>query len=529
MIFTGALTDEEIASLTARLGNYYVTPWPAIPATIYPPVVTAQNNKDGWNGIVGMPFGLLSEAPNASATAPKIGAATSIGVATAGGSDVLTATITMSAANGTLSGGGGTANGLVYSIPAGNAAAMQAALRAVRFTPNAAINTTFTLDIKNSAGASSVMTVTTAATEKAPLEQSIAVAAAFTPRNYFGVNISGGETGTADTRDQHGTSYTYGSLSEFDYWSSKGFGTIRLPFNLQRVQPRAFGPIRANQIGYIKERLDRALANGQYVVLDMHNYGGCWDYFGVGLGYFLVAEVDEGGTERIVDCWKRMVALFKNYPNVIWNLMNEPKGDRGQTSDQWNTAQQRILHEAVRSQGANQLVLLSGGKNYSGAKDWVANQGAKWDTFNQPGWTGTNGDPADNWAFDMHQYLDQSNEGRYADAQPGKGASVLVGATGWCRTTVSGVARAKPFKAWLGEFGWSPNDSLSNTGVPSQEGTNLVQYMKANRDVWIGFTYWLGGAAGFYKGSVYPAIPNNPANPSPTGDAPQVAILLNGI
>ena len=145
------------------------------------------------------------------------------------------------------------------------------------------------------------------------------------------------------------------------------------------------------------------------------------------------------------------------------------------------------------------------------------------------GWTGTNGDPADNWAFDMHQYLDQSNEGRFPDAQPGKGASVLVSATNWCRTTVGGVARAKPFKAWLGEFGWSPNDSLSSTGIPSQEGTNLVQHMKANRDVWIGFTYWLGGAAGFYKGSVYPAIPNNPANPSPTGDAPQVAIMLNGI
>ncbi|MES3096219.1 cellulase family glycosylhydrolase [Sphingomonas aerolata] len=531
LIFTGALTDAEIASLTARLNSYYASPWPAIPATIYPPVVTTQNNKDGWNGIVGLPFALLREAPNASATAPKVapGAATAIGVATAGGSDVLTATITMSAANGVLSGGGGTATGLVYSIPAGNAAAMQAALRAVRFTPNAAADTTFTLEVKNTAGASSVMTVKTAATEKAPLEQSLAATGTFTPRNYFGVNISGGETGMADTRDTHGTSYTYGSLSEFDYWSSKGFGTIRLPFQLQRVQPRAFGPIRANQIGYIKERLDRALANGQYVVLDMHNYGGCWDYFGTGLDYYLVAEVDEGATDRIVDCWKRLVALFKNYPNVIWNLMNEPKGDRGQTALQWKTAQERILHEAVRSQGANQLVMLSAGPDHSGAKDWANKQGAIWDTFNQPGWTGANGDPADNWVFDMHQYLDPGNSGTSATAQAGKGASVLVGATGWCRTTVGGAPRAKPFKAWLGEFGWSPNDSLSSQGVPSQEGTNLVQYMKANRDVWIGFTYWLGGAAGFYKASVYAAIPDTTYNPSPTGDAPQVAILLNGI
>jgi endoglucanase len=105
------------------------------------------------------------------------------------------------------------------------------------------------------------MTVTTAATERAPLEQPMAVSASFTPRNYFGVNISGGETGTADTRDQHGTSYTYGTLSEIDYWAGTGLGVIRLPFSLQRVQPRAFGPIRANQIGYIKECLDRALAN----------------------------------------------------------------------------------------------------------------------------------------------------------------------------------------------------------------------------------------------------------------------------
>jgi hypothetical protein len=51
--------------------------------------------------------------------------------------------------------------------------------------------------------------------------------------------------------------------------------------------------------------------------------------------------------------------------------------------------------------------------------------------------------------------------------------------------------------------------------------------MKANRDVWIGFTYWLGGAASFYKTSVYAAIPNSTYNPSSTGDAPQVSILLN--
>jgi endoglucanase len=492
-------------------------------------VLTEQKNKDGWIGIVDMPFALLSEAPNASATSPKIGSPTAIGVATASENDVVTATITMSAANGILSGGGGALDGLVYTLPAGKAAEMQVALRAVRFTPNTVASTTFVVDVRNVLNASATMTVTAAATEKAPIEASIEVTETFTPKNYFGVNISGGETGTADARDLHGTSYTYGNLSEFDYWASTGLGVIRLPFSVTRVQPRAFSPIRANQVALIKERLDRALRNGQYVVLDMHNYGGCWDYFGVGFGYFIVAEVDEGGTDRMVDCWKRLVSLFKNYPNVIWNLMNEPKGDRGQTSDQWNTAQQRILHESVRSQGANQLVLLSGGKNFSGAKDWVANQGTKWDTFNQPGWTGTNGDPADNWAFDMHQYLDPGNSGQQATAQAGKGASVLVSATNWCRTTPGGVARTKPFKAWLGEFGWSPNDSLSSAGVPSQEGTNLVQYMKANRDVWIGFTYWLGGAASFYKGSVYPAIPNSPFNPSPTGDAPQVAILLDGI
>ena len=94
--------------------------------------------------------------------------------------------------------------------------------------------------------------------------------------------------------------------------------------------------------------------------------------------------------------------------------------------------------------------------------------------------------------------------------------------TTWCRQTNGAVARANPFKAFLGEFGWTDG---SYTGAnPVTVGTSMMDYMSANSDVWLGWTFFVGGSFAFYAGYTH-------GNVVPTGspgsyvDKPQMAIL----
>ena len=54
--------------------------------------------------------------------------------------------------------------------------------------------------------------------------------------NLLGVNISGGEYGSTGTGTL-GTDYIYPSGTELQYFASKGMTAIRLPFQLERLEP----------------------------------------------------------------------------------------------------------------------------------------------------------------------------------------------------------------------------------------------------------------------------------------------------
>ncbi|MCW6510956.1 cellulase family glycosylhydrolase [Lichenifustis flavocetrariae] len=135
-------------------------------------------------------------------------------------------------------------------------------------------------------------------------------------------------------------------------------------------------------------------------------------------------------------------------------------------------------------------------------------QDAAWGTFNQPGWTGNNGDPLNNFAFEGHAYLDSNNSGIRDDVQGGNasfGSTIMVDMTNWCRYTNGNTStpKANPFKAFVGEFGWTTST------LPMQAGTNQLDYLSANSDVWIGWTWYLGGnfasQANYTYGSVVPS------------------------
>jgi hypothetical protein len=113
-------------------------------------------------------------------------------------------------------------------------------------------------------------------------------------------------------------------------------------------------------------------------------------------------------------------------------------------------------------------------------------------------------DPAHNFAFEVHQYLDTWGAGTQSDVVSATiGAQRLAAVTAWAEATGN--------KLFLGEFG------VSSDAVSLEALNNMLSFMQQHSDVWEGGTYWAAGAwQGQYMYSVEPAQGI---------DKPQMAIL----
>jgi endoglucanase len=156
---------------------------------------------------------------------------------------------------------------------------------------------------------------------------------------------------------------------------------------------------------------------------------------------------------------------------VIFGLVNEP---HTMATEAWRDAAQAAI-DAIRFAGATNLILVPGNA-WTGAHSWLQN------------WYGTpNGtvminisDPANNFAYEVHQYLDSDSSGTSTTCvSPTIGVERLANFTTWCR--------ANGVRGFLGEFAGSTNSGCL-VAV-----SNMLSYIQANTDVWMGWTWWAGG------------------------------------
>ncbi|TYC78824.1 tandem-95 repeat protein [Stappia sp. BW2] len=277
---------------------------------------------------------------------------------------------------------------------------------------------------------------------------------------YTGVNLSSMEFGSADI-GQVWTDYGTNGIEHYNYWANAGANTVRLPFTWERVQHTANGPLDADYLQLIKDSVAHAQANGQLIILDMHNFGSYFDQ-----------EMSSGSQSlktAFMDVWTKLANEFKDEPNVWFDIMNEPHDITAAT---WMEYAQAAT-DAIRATGATNKLLIP-------TVDW---SGAH--RFNDPGYQDEEAiyeafhDPAGNFAFEVHQYLDSDSSGTSPDAVDGKGAAVLQGVTDW--------ARAHGIELFLGEFG------VAADGANADEYVDLLNHMNANGDVWLGWTAWGAG------------------------------------
>jgi aryl-phospho-beta-D-glucosidase BglC (GH1 family) len=164
--------------------------------------------------------------------------------------------------------------------------------------------------------------------------------------------------------------------------------------------------------------------------------------------------------------------------------MNEPNS---MPTSQLVTSHNAAI-QSIRDKGARNLILVPGNQ-WTGAHAW-----------NETYYNGANSvhmlnivDPIDNFAFDVHQYLDNDSSGTSTQIGTNQnpdnvniGVQRLTNFTNWLH--------ANNRKGFLGEFAVA--NSRIGTGatqIGDEAINNMLNYIDANDDVWLGWAWWAAG------------------------------------
>lgn len=132
----------------------------------------------------------------------------------------------------------------------------------------------------------------------------------------------------------------------FDEVCDTGVNAIRIP-----VHPESW----ANDEYYLWRYLDKAVEwsveNNTYVIIDLHFIGNVLTGEGSQM-----RDVGEDAYQFSIDFWQTISSYFKDVPNVIYEIYNEPTA----ISDaDWMPCANKLV-DTIRNTGSNQLIIVSG-------------------------------------------------------------------------------------------------------------------------------------------------------------------------
>jgi endoglucanase len=300
----------------------------------------------------------------------------------------------------------------------------------------------------------------------------------------LGVNLAGAEFGS-NVPGVFGTDYTYPTHAEIDYYAAKGMGVIRLPFLWERVQRSEFAALDATELGRLDDVVNYATGKGLKIEIEPHDYG-----YGFG-GLIGSAQTPNSA---FADLWGKLAGHFQSNSGVIFGLMNEP---HDQSASAWLGSANAAI-AAIRGAGAVSQEILVPGSYWDGAWTWVSSDN---DTVIGAGVQ----DPAHNFAFEVHQYLDADGSGTHPGAVSATiGVERLTAITQWAEATGNHL--------FLGEVGVTTDQ----TSLTAFDG--MLTYMQQHTGAWQGVTYWAGGP--WWGNYMFSIEPQNGV------DKPQMGILV---
>ena len=265
-----------------------------------------------------------------------------------------------------------------------------------------------------------------------------------------------------DLPGRNGFEYAYPTDETIGSLARLGFGAIRLPVRWERLQPELNGPLDLDELGRLDATIRTARGAGLRTIIDLHNYG-----------YYNKDQLGSPAApvRAFSDLWTRLVSHMRGEQSVAFGLMNEPHDLQAEA---WLEAANAAIR-GIRSTGARQLILVSG-TAYSGAHSWTSDLQV-----------GNNGrtmlgvrDPNNNYAFEVHQYLDGDYSGRAPSCE--KGAAALKAIENMSRWLA-----ANRQQAFLGEIGASVQPECV-TAL-----SMIIQHIDQQPHQWIGWTAWAAG------------------------------------
>lgn len=142
----------------------------------------------------------------------------------------------------------------------------------------------------------------------------------------------------------------------FDEMAAAGANVMRLPVHPERWE---------RDPDYLWRYLDPAVKwngeNGVYTIIDLHFIGD--------IGAARGPQMPDIGTpskDFALDFWQQVATYFKDTPNVIFEIFNEPASI---SAKDWQPHAQALVN-AIRAAGANQLIIV-GGIEYSRDLSWA--------------------------------------------------------------------------------------------------------------------------------------------------------------
>jgi endoglucanase len=300
----------------------------------------------------------------------------------------------------------------------------------------------------------------------------------------LGVNLAGAEFGS-NVPGVFGVDYTYPTHTEIDYYASKGMQVIRLPFLWERLQHSENAALDSTELARLDDVVNYATGKGLKIEIEPHDYG---------YGFGALIGSAQTPNSAFADFWGKLAQHFSANANVVFGLMNEP---HDQSASTWLTSANTAI-AAIRSAGAMSQEILVPGSYWDGAWTWTSTDNAAVIG------TGVQ-DPAHNFAFEAHQYLDADGSGTHPGAVSATiGVERLTAITQWAEATGNHL--------FLGEVGVTTDQ----TSLTAFDG--MLSYMQQHPDAWQAVTYWAGGP--WWGNYMFSIEPQNGV------DKPQMDVLV---
>ena len=295
----------------------------------------------------------------------------------------------------------------------------------------------------------------------------------------------------------------------FTYWRSLGIRTIRLPTKWESFTPVLGGPIEPNYLTNVIGIINDAQANGQSVLIDIHNSG----YFVPSEGalpYVLGAGPLAAPFTAYAPLWQDLATDFRSHPNIAgYDIMSEPVGFSSST---WVAAAQTAIN-SIRTVDMHTPIYVEG-LNWSNSVTWAEYN----PTLNALL------DPAHNLIFEAHNYFNACEGCSYTTWTSQDQVGMLTN-----QFTCPGC-----FGPWLAANGVKGSIGESGVGQDPHFLEALQLSLQAYRAAGlVSFYYWEGSActspAGPNTSNISPPNINYLISPWPivTATTPQTNVLFN--